>query len=46
MTTTERAIARTYYRLVYETKTLKLKDVPKEYKPLLEAYRKELGTRD
>ena len=43
MTTTERAIARTYYRLVYETKTMKLKDVPAIYKPLLEEYRKELA---
>ena len=44
MTTTERAIARTYYRLVYETKTMKLKDVPKQYKPLLEEYRKEINS--
>lgn len=43
MTATERAIARTYYRLVYETKAMKLKDVPAAYKPLLEEYRKELA---
>ena len=43
MTVTERAIAKIFYRLVYEVKSMKLKDVPKEYKPLLEEYRKEIA---
>ncbi len=42
MTTTERAIAKFYYRLVYQQKRLALEDVPALYRPLLEEYRREI----
>ncbi len=42
MTDTERAIAKMYYRLVYELKIKKVKDVPAEYRKILEQYRREV----
>lgn len=42
MTDTERAIAKMYYRLVYEQKLKTVKDVPAEYRKILEDYRREI----
>ena len=42
MTTTERAIAATYYRLVYINKVKTLADVPEQYRAILEEYVREL----
>ena len=42
MTTTERAIAATYYRLVFINKVKTLAEVPDEYKGILEEYVREL----
>ena len=42
MTTTERAIAATYYRLVYVNKVKSLADVPEQYRAILEEYRREM----
>lgn len=41
MTATERAIAATWFRLVYINKTKKLADVPQAFRKILEQYRKE-----
>ena len=41
MTATERAIAKMYYRLVYERKVMSLGDVPEQYRAILEEYRRE-----
>ena len=42
MTDTERAIAKMYYKLVYELKLKTIADVPAEYRALLEQYRREV----
>ena len=42
MTQTERAIAKLYYRLVYELKLKTLDDVPELYRPILEEYRRQI----
>lgn len=42
MTQTERAIAKLYYRLVYQLKLKTLDDVPEIYRPALEEYRREV----
>ena len=42
MTATERAIAATYYRLVYKLHLKRLEDVPEEYRDILEEYRREV----
>lgn len=43
MTKTEYAIAKMYYRLVYDLQTLKIKDIPKEYRQIFDDYRKEVA---
>lgn len=42
MTDTERAIAKMYYKLVYELKLKTIADVPAEYRSILEQYRREV----
>ena len=42
MTATERAIAATYYRLVYKLKLKPLDEVPEKYREILEEYRREI----
>ena len=42
MTQTERAIAKLYYRLVYERKIMTLDAVPEVYRAVLEEYRREV----
>ena len=45
MTATELAIARNYYRLVYERKVMSFKDVPEIYKPLVLQYKRDLESK-
>lgn len=40
MNATEKAIAATFYRLVYEQRKMRLKDVPQQYRQILAAYKK------
>lgn len=42
MTTTERALAAMYYRLVFVNKVKTLDDVPEQYRAILEEYRREM----
>ena len=42
MTDTERAIAKMYYRLVYELKLKTIAEVPPEYRSILAQYRREV----
>lgn len=42
MTATERALAKMYYRLVYQLKLKTVADVPPEYREILEEYRREV----
>lgn len=44
MNATEKAVAATFYRLVYEQRKMRLKDVPEQYRKILAAYKK--ATRD
>ena len=39
---TERAIAKTFYRLVYEKKQMTIEEVPNQYKVYLDEYLKEI----
>lgn len=41
MSETQRAIAKMYYRLVYQQHMLTLEQVPQRYRPWLETYRRE-----
>lgn len=40
MNATEKAVAATFYRLVYEQRKMRLKDVPEQYRKILAAYKK------
>ena len=42
MTDTQRAIAKMYYRLVYEQKVLSVDSVPALFREILEQYRREV----
>lgn len=42
LTPTERAIAKMYYRLVYQTHSMTLEQVPQRYRPWLDEYRREV----
>jgi len=42
MTDTQRAIAKMYYRLVYEQKVMSVDSVPPMFREILEQYRREV----
>lgn len=42
MTDTQRAIAKMYYRLVYQQHIMTVEQVPTMYRPWLEEYRREV----
>lgn len=42
MTDTQRAIAKMYYRLVYQQHIMTVEQVPAAYRPWLDEYRREI----